>query len=178
MQPVLLDYSANRHFNPGWGLDESTPWHFWRLLTQLRTHIRLKILPVRHLLLHFVLHHCEADQAAAPVSSDTAPEPSRALKSVSKLVCWATNSAVHACQVYHPSAEEKADARLYAENVRLLMSRHLSCPCVDYGTSDEFLLKTGGVYVDKGGRRLCLWKKGMAKPVLLARIDKLPALQA
>jgi hypothetical protein len=81
VQPVLLDYSANRHFNPGWGLDESTPWHFWRLLTQLRTHIRLKILPVRHSLLHFVLHRCEADQAAAPVSSDTTPEPSRALRS-------------------------------------------------------------------------------------------------
>ena len=80
-------------------------------------------------------------------------------------------------QVYHPSAEEKADARLYAENVRQLMSQHLNCPCVDYGTSDEFLLKTGGVYMDKGGRRLCLWKKGMAKPVLLARTDKLPALQ-
>ena len=46
VQPVLLDYSANKNFNPGWGLDESTPWHFWRLMTQLRTHIRLKILPV------------------------------------------------------------------------------------------------------------------------------------
>ena len=88
-----------------------------------------------------------------------------------------TSSAIDMCQVYHPSAEEKVDARLYADNVRQLMSRHLNCPCVDYGTSDEFLLKTGGVYVDMGGRQLCLRKKGMAKPVLLARIDKLPALQ-
>jgi len=47
VQPVLLDYSANTRFNPGWGLDESTPWHMWRLLTQLRTYIRLEILPVR-----------------------------------------------------------------------------------------------------------------------------------
>ena len=46
VQPVLLDYSANKHFIPGWGLDESTPWHMWRVLTQLRTYIRLKILPV------------------------------------------------------------------------------------------------------------------------------------
>lgn len=46
VQPVLLDYSANLRFNPGWGLDSSTPWHLWRLLTQLRTYIHLEILPV------------------------------------------------------------------------------------------------------------------------------------
>jgi hypothetical protein len=80
-------------------------------------------------------------------------------------------------QVYHPSAEEKADPRLYAENVRQLMSKHLNAPCVNYGTSDEFLLKTSGVHIDKSGRRLCLRKKGMTEPVLLARIDKLPALK-
>ena len=84
---------------------------------------------------------------------------------------------VAACQVYHPAAEEKEDPRLYAENVRQLMSQHLNAPCVNYGTSDEFLLKTSGVYVDKSGRQLCMLKKGMAKPVLLARIDKLPTLQ-
>lgn len=64
VQPVLLDYSANRHFNPGWGLDESTPWHIWRLMTQLRTHIRLKILPVRPPLLLVALHRCSAYEAA------------------------------------------------------------------------------------------------------------------
>ena len=47
MQPVLLDYSANRRLNVGWGLLQSTPWHMWRLLTQLRTHITLHILPAR-----------------------------------------------------------------------------------------------------------------------------------
>ena len=61
--------------------------------------------------------------------------------------------------------------------MRQLMSRQLNAPCENYGTSDEFLLKTTGVYIDKSGRRLCLQKKGMAEPVLLARIDKLPALK-
>jgi hypothetical protein len=97
VQPVLLDYSANRHFNPGWGLDESTPWHIWRLMTQLRTHIRLKILPVRPPLLHFALHGCAADSAAAPVSSNTTPEPTQVLRSVSVLLRWATDSAVGVC---------------------------------------------------------------------------------
>lgn len=119
VQPILLDYSENKRFNPGWGLDESTIWHIWRVFTQLRTHIRLKVLPV-----------------------------------------------------YHPSEE---DPKLYAENVRRLMGQHLNAPLVDYGTREEFLLKTAGVYIDMSGRNLCLRKPGMAKPVLLARLDKLPA---
>ena len=47
MQPVLLNYSRNKYFNPGWGLDASTYWHFIRLQTQFRTYIDLTVLPVR-----------------------------------------------------------------------------------------------------------------------------------
>ena len=81
VQPVLLDFRRNIRFNPGWGLDMSTYWHFLRMLTQFRTHIDITVLPV-----------------------------------------------------YTPSAAEKADPRLYSENVRILMAQHLGCPLSDYST--------------------------------------------
>lgn len=56
------------------------------------------------------------------------------------------------------------------------MGRQLDAPCVDYGTRDEFLLKTSGVHIDASGRRVCLRKRGMSEPILLARIDQLPAV--
>ena len=52
VQPVLLDYSRNKCFNPGWGLDASTYWHFVRFQTQFRTYIDLTVLPVRCCLTH------------------------------------------------------------------------------------------------------------------------------
>ncbi len=52
-------------------------------------------------------------------------------------------------QIYHPSPEEKADPQLYAENVRRLMALQLGAPAVDYGTREEFLLKTAGVHIDR-----------------------------
>lgn len=37
-------------------------------------------------------------------------------------------------QLYHPSEEEKKDARLYADNVRELMAKHLHCSLSDFST--------------------------------------------
>lgn len=42
--PVLLRYKA-RHFNPGWGVTHSTPFHLWRLLSQFVNHLSIEILP-------------------------------------------------------------------------------------------------------------------------------------
>lgn len=69
VQPILLDYSANKRFNPGWGLDESTLWHMWRVFTQLRTHIRLQVLPVS----------CAADCDACQLLKSRTPQRSEAL---------------------------------------------------------------------------------------------------
>lgn len=61
-----------------------------------------------------------------------------------------TQSRFPEWQVYKPSEAEKADARLYADNVRALMSRELGAPMVNVGTREEFVLKRSGVVV-----RLC-----------------------
>lgn len=49
--------------------------------------------------------------------------------------------------MYKPSEAEKADPRLYADNVRALMSRELKAPMVNVGTREEFVLKRSGVVV-------------------------------
>jgi lysophosphatidylcholine acyltransferase/lyso-PAF acetyltransferase len=43
--PVLLRYSY-RHFNPGWGVEYSTPLHVWRLLSQPVNFLCVEVLPV------------------------------------------------------------------------------------------------------------------------------------
>lgn len=87
------------------------------------------------------------------------------------------NVVFSSLQIYHPSAEEKADPKLYAENVRRLMGAHLQAPCVDYGTRDEFLLKVAGVHIDRSGRQLRMKTRGMAEAITLAQIGALPALK-
>ena len=112
VQPVLIDYSRNKCFNPGWGLDASTYWHFFRFQTQFRTYVDLTVLPVRCCLsmvhaieeVHSVAHHCDAKYGDGVL------------------------------QLYHPSAEEKADSHLFANNVRVLMAKHLQCSLSDFGT--------------------------------------------
>lgn len=47
VQPVLLDFRRNTRFNPGWGLDTSTYWHFLRLMTQFKCYVDITIMPVR-----------------------------------------------------------------------------------------------------------------------------------
>lgn len=91
VQPVLLDFRRNTRFNPGWGLDMSTYWHFLRMMTQFKTHVDVTVLPV-----------------------------------------------------YKPSAAEKADPRLYAENVRILMAQHLGCTLSDYSTKVWLILLLQG----------------------------------
>ncbi len=49
--------------------------------------------------------------------------------------------------MYKPSEAERADPRLYSDNVRALMSRELGAPMVDVGTREEFVLKSSGVVV-------------------------------
>ena len=43
--------------------------------------------------------------------------------------------------VYHPSSEEKADARLYADNVRALMADFLGIMCTDHSYEDCILME-------------------------------------
>mmetsp|Transcript_80 Transcript_80/g.283 ORF Transcript_80/g.283 Transcript_80/m.283 type:complete len:453 (-) Transcript_80:706-2064(-) len=120
VQPVLINYSRNKHFNPGWGLPKSTPWLMWRLVTQFVNHIDLTILPV-----------------------------------------------------YKPSEAEKADPRLYADNVRALMSRELKAPMVNVGTREEFVLKRSGVVVDNSGCNVLMKTRSMDKPRHMATIGEL-----
>ena len=47
-------------------------------------------------------------------------------------------------QVYQPSEAEKADPRLYAENVRVLMAKHLACGLADYGTKARLIAHCRG----------------------------------
>lgn len=53
---------------------------------------------------------------------------------------------------YMPSAAERADPRLYAENVRLLMAEKLGARLSDQGLREQQLLKHHGVCVDWTGR--------------------------
>ena len=53
--------------------------------------------------------------------------------------------------MYMPSSKEKADPKLYAENVRVLMGRHLAVPLVDAGILDHIRLKHAGLFVDNSG---------------------------
>jgi hypothetical protein len=46
VMPLLLDYTRNRRFNPGWGIVHSVPWHFVRLLTQFCNFLDMEALPV------------------------------------------------------------------------------------------------------------------------------------
>ena len=51
-----------------------------------------------------------------------------------------TNIEVEYLPVYKPSPEEQKDARLYADNVRDVISKHLEVPAVDLGREDGFSL--------------------------------------
>lgn len=53
--------------------------------------------------------------------------------------------------VYVPSSKEKADAKLYAENVRVLMAQRLGVPLADAGILDHIRLKHAGLFVDSSG---------------------------
>ncbi|KAK9901224.1 hypothetical protein WJX75_001079 [Coccomyxa subellipsoidea] len=55
---------------------------------------------------------------------------------------------------YIPSAEERADPRLYAENVRRLMAEKLGAQLSPQGIREQQLLKRHGVCVDWTGRQL------------------------
>ena len=54
---------------------------------------------------------------------------------------------------YMPSAAERADARLYARNVRALMGAALGAPLIEQGIAQQQALKRAGVQVDWSGRR-------------------------
>lgn len=57
---------------------------------------------------------------------------------------------------YMPSAAERADARLYAANVRALMGAALGAPLSVQGIAQQQALKRAGVQVDWTGRRVDL----------------------
>lgn len=54
--------------------------------------------------------------------------------------------------VYRPSAAERADAALYAGNVRRLMAERLRVPLVDQGLPELAALLRAGVRVGLDGR--------------------------
>ena len=51
-----------------------------------------------------------------------------------------TNIEIEYLPVYKPSLEEQKDARLYADNVRDVVAKHLEVPAVDLGREDGFCL--------------------------------------
>lgn len=53
---------------------------------------------------------------------------------------------------YRPSAEERAQPRLYAENVRAAMGAALGAPLSSHGIVQQQALKRAGVHVDWSGR--------------------------
>ena len=53
--------------------------------------------------------------------------------------------------MYVPSPKEKADPKLFAENVRVHMARRLGVPLADAGILDHIKLKHAGLYVDNSG---------------------------
>lgn len=53
---------------------------------------------------------------------------------------------------YMPSPEERADPRLYAENVRRLMAKKLGAQLSHQGLKEQQLLKQHGICVDWTGR--------------------------
>ncbi len=53
---------------------------------------------------------------------------------------------------YRPSAAERADARLYADNVRAAMAAALGAPLSAQGIAQQQALKRAGVTVDWTGR--------------------------
>ena len=53
--------------------------------------------------------------------------------------------------VYVPNSKEKADPKLYAENVRVLMAKRLGVPLADAGILDHIRLKHAGLFVDSSG---------------------------
>ncbi|KAK9821452.1 hypothetical protein WJX81_001153 [Elliptochloris bilobata] len=55
---------------------------------------------------------------------------------------------------YRPSATERADAQLYAGNVRAMMAAALGAPLSDQGIAQQQALKRAGVQVDWTGRRI------------------------
>jgi len=65
---------------------------------------------------------------------------------------FANKCEVHVLEPYIPSAEEKADPRLYADNVRLLMAKRLGVKLSPYGIPEQQMLKRAGFCVEKYGR--------------------------
>ncbi|KAK9828960.1 hypothetical protein WJX72_003052 [[Myrmecia] bisecta] len=72
-----------------------------------------------------------------------------------RLACQFQNYLeVEILEPYMPSAEEKANPRLYAENVRKLMAEKLGATLSPCGIAEQQALKRAGVYVDWTGRRI------------------------
>lgn len=45
--PIVLNYTHNKRFNPGWGLAGAT-WHMWRTMHQFTNHLEVEVLPTYH----------------------------------------------------------------------------------------------------------------------------------
>lgn len=78
---------------------------------------------------------------------------------------------VNRCEVlvlppYLPSAEERADPRLYADNVRALMAQHLGAKLSRYGIPEQQMIKRARYCIDWSGRRgPCLLPTGQLHAV-------------
>ncbi|KAK9843883.1 hypothetical protein WJX84_004630 [Apatococcus fuscideae] len=69
-----------------------------------------------------------------------------------RMLCQFSNSLeVEILPVYVPNSKEKADPKLYAENVRVLMAKRLGVPLADAGILDHIRLKHAGLFVDSSG---------------------------
>ena len=82
--------------------------------------------------------------------------PVHSISAAARTCCRDRLTTTHACQVeilpvYMPSSKEKADPKLYAENVRVLMARRLGVPLADAGILDHIRLKHAGLFVDSSG---------------------------
>jgi lysophosphatidylcholine acyltransferase/lyso-PAF acetyltransferase len=67
--------------------------------------------------------------------------------------------AVRVLPLYEPSAAERADPAVYAENVRHHMAAALGVPPVSAGIEEWAALKAAGICTDALGRRV-LWRPG------------------
>lgn len=101
--------------------------------------------PVLPVLLRYKFSHCNPGWGA-----------SSPLWHVWRLMHQFNNSlSVEICPPYLPSEEERADARLYAANVRAWMGHALDdCPLVDAGVAEVSELYKRGVGVDRWGKRV------------------------
>lgn len=71
----------------------------------------------------------------------TAGGPNRGLQVMRLLMQWQVQFEIEYLPVYYPSAEEKKDSALYANNVRAVMAEVLSLPSSEHTFTDQQLAK-------------------------------------